>query len=83
IWAAAALAPMGWAGYILWVGFRKNDPIGGYFRVQKRWGSEFDFGKDAWGSVRDAVTGRQVFAHHMVLAVVAVAVVLFVLLALD
>ena len=33
-WAGALLAPLGWCGYVLWVGVRKGDLLGGYFAVQ-------------------------------------------------
>ncbi|WP_404819340.1 glycosyltransferase family 39 protein [Streptomyces marincola] len=39
------LAPLGWAGYVLWVGARTGEPLG-YLRVQEGWGNGFDGG---WG----------------------------------
>ena len=41
--AGAVLAPMGWLGYLLWVGARVGDPLG-YFTVAGRWGNSFDGG---------------------------------------
>ena len=41
--AAALLAPLGWAGYILYVGWAERS-WGAYFRLQRAWGSTFDGG---------------------------------------
>ncbi|WP_042392389.1 hypothetical protein [Streptacidiphilus carbonis] len=41
--AAALLSPLGWAGYILYVG-RAEHSWGAYFRLQQAWGSSFDGG---------------------------------------
>ncbi|WP_239096892.1 hypothetical protein, partial [Streptomyces sp. SID11385] len=42
--AGMALAPLGWFGYVLYVGWERGDVFGGYFAVQRDWGSTFDFG---------------------------------------
>jgi len=47
--AAALLAPLGWIGFILWTGYRLHS-WDGYFEVQRRWNSTFDFGR---GTARD------------------------------
>ncbi|WP_435193182.1 hypothetical protein [Streptomyces sp. NRRL F-5630] len=39
-----ALAPLGWVGYVVYVGWERGDVFGGYFAVQRDWGSTFDFG---------------------------------------
>ena len=39
-----ALAPLGAAGYVLWVGHRTGDGLLGYLDVQAGWGNGFDFG---------------------------------------
>ncbi|WP_432096906.1 hypothetical protein [Streptomyces sp. bgisy100] len=83
LWAGALLAPLGWCGYVLWVGRQQGSPLFGYFRVQRNWGSEFDFGQDAWLSVRALVVGREHLTYPMVVAVAALAVLMFVLLLLD
>ncbi|MGP4002494.1 hypothetical protein [Streptomyces sp. 8N706] len=83
LWAGAVMAPLGWCGYILWVGWQKGSPLFGYFRVQRKWGSEFDFGRDAWTSVRNLVVGREHFTYFMVVTVATLAVLMFVLLLLD
>ncbi|MFD5704465.1 hypothetical protein [Streptomyces lasiicapitis] len=38
------LAPLGAAGYVLWVGHRTGDGLFGYLDVQKQWGNGFDGG---------------------------------------
>ncbi|WP_431034962.1 hypothetical protein ACQYWQ_14235 [Streptomyces sp. P6-2-1] len=43
--AGMALAPLGWCGYVLYVGWERGDLLGGYFAVQRDWGSTFDFGQ--------------------------------------
>ncbi|SDJ95084.1 glycosyltransferase family 39 protein [Streptomyces indicus] len=40
----ALLAPLGAAGYVLWVGQRTGGGLFGYLDVQKQWGNGFDFG---------------------------------------
>lgn len=42
--AGAVLAPLGWFGYIAWVGARLGH-WDGYFTVQLAWDSHFDFGR--------------------------------------
>lgn len=37
------VAPLGWLGYVVWVGLRLHDPLG-YFTVAGRWGNSFDGG---------------------------------------
>ncbi|MFF1378116.1 mannosyltransferase family protein [Streptomyces sp. NPDC058308] len=39
-----ALAPLGAAAYVLWVGHRTGDGLLGYLDVQAGWGNGFDFG---------------------------------------
>ncbi|MEU8826306.1 hypothetical protein [Streptomyces sp. NPDC048636] len=41
--ASVALAPLGWLGYVLWVGFETGS-ASGYFDVQSGWGNGFDGG---------------------------------------
>ncbi|MGW1279700.1 hypothetical protein ACWD4V_22485 [Streptomyces tsukubensis] len=82
LWAAAALAPTGWCGYVLWVGFRTGDPLGGYFAVQRGWTSTFDFGAGAARVVRDIALRPVALPLTMALLIVLVSAVLFVLLVL-
>ncbi|WP_039939410.1 membrane protein [Streptomyces himastatinicus] len=41
--AGMAIAPLGWLGYVTWVGIR-TDSLTGYFDVQNGWGNGFDGG---------------------------------------
>lgn len=83
VWAAALLAPAGWAAYVLAVGIRTGEPAG-YFTVQRRWGSRFDFGSYTTDSIWRVLTGGHVpLATVMTVALLAVAGFLAVLLLLD
>ncbi|MFD7666415.1 hypothetical protein [Streptomyces sp. NPDC059788] len=82
-WAAALTAPAGWFGYVLWVGAQTGAGPRGYFQVQAIWGSRFDFGRDTLRSVKRLFLYNEPLVQHMAAAVVAVAVLLFVLLVLD
>ncbi|MEU8887049.1 hypothetical protein [Streptomyces sp. NPDC048442] len=81
IWAGAALAPLGWAGYVLHVGIRTGDPLGGYFTVQAGWSSRFDFGMGTLRFVRHLVSTPEKFGFPIALVIVAAAVLLLVLMA--
>ncbi|MEU6777346.1 glycosyltransferase family 39 protein [Streptomyces sp. NPDC046759] len=63
---AAALAPLGLLGYLLWVGDRMGD-LGGYFRLQSgAWAHEFDYGRqtlDVLTSVPVGHFGGYLFAY--------------------
>ncbi|WP_367139836.1 MULTISPECIES: hypothetical protein [Streptomyces] len=83
VWAGAALAPLGWTGYVVWAGFRSGGGLFGYFEVQRLWGSRFDFGKDALRFVRHLIVGRDAMAYYVTVAIIAVALVSLVLLALE
>ncbi|MFF7075999.1 hypothetical protein [Streptomyces lavendulae] len=73
VWAAGLLAPAGWAAYVLAVGVRRHDPFG-YFTVQRQWGSRFDFGAGALGSVEKVLTGGHTpLATTVTVAVLAAA----------
>ncbi|MGK5730556.1 hypothetical protein [Streptomyces sp. URMC 124] len=83
VWAGAALAPLGWTGYVVWAGYRSGGGLLGYFEVQRLWGSRFDFGLDALRFVRHLITGRDSMAYYMTVAVIAVALVALALLLLE
>jgi hypothetical protein len=83
LWTGAALAPLGWTGYILFVGFRTGDPLGGYFTVQHGWTSRFDFGVGALKVVRDMLLRPTLFVLVMALLIVVAGVLLFALFALG
>ncbi|MFJ9344374.1 hypothetical protein ACIRP0_34610 [Streptomyces sp. NPDC101733] len=83
VWAAALLAPAGWAAYVLAVGAHRHDPFG-YFAVQRQWGSRFDFGAGTLASVEKVLTGGNVpFATTVAVAVLATAGLLAAGLVLD
>ncbi|MFI6085122.1 mannosyltransferase family protein [Streptomyces sp. NPDC051217] len=83
LWAGAAVAPLGWGGYLLWVGVRTGDPLSGYFAVQRGWRSRFDFGVDALRNVRDIVLRPAELATTATALIVGAAVLLFALLVVD
>ncbi|MFJ9807610.1 hypothetical protein ACIRTB_05230 [Streptomyces sp. NPDC101158] len=82
VWAGAACAPVGWLSYLLWVGARRGDLLGGYFAVQDGWTSRFDFGRGALRFVRDMLKGPTQFGFAMALVITAAGVLLFALLTL-
>jgi hypothetical protein len=81
-WTAAGAAPLGWAGYVGWVGLRTGHP-GGYFDVQTRWGSHFDFGHYSLYYVKHMVLERESVAVYTAAALCAAAAVLLLLAAMD
>ncbi|MGW3172549.1 mannosyltransferase family protein [Streptomyces sp. NPDC001153] len=83
LWTGAALAPLGWTAYVLWVGRRKGDPLGGYFEVQRLWGSTFDFGYGSLQFLRAMLLHGSRFVFPMALVLVVAATVLYALLLLD
>ncbi|MFD4118212.1 hypothetical protein ACFWSJ_32805 [Streptomyces niveus] len=85
IWTGAAFAPLGWLGYAAWVGVRSGSPLG-YFKIQREWGSRFDFGVSAFQFVRRIFTDRGAaphLAYDMAVAVLLAAVAALVLFAMD
>ncbi|MFE3686302.1 hypothetical protein ACFXPM_24110 [Streptomyces sp. NPDC059095] len=82
-WAGALLAPLGWCGYVLWVGLREGDPVGGYFAVQSGWTSRFDFGVGTLRFAKRLATFPFELGFPMAALLTAVLVLLFVLFALD
>ncbi len=85
VWAAGLAAPAGWASYVLLVGVRRGDPLGGYFAVQSGWGSRFDFGAGALRSARHALSGigQVELATTVTVVLLTAALVLAGLLAAD
>ncbi|MFJ9757386.1 mannosyltransferase family protein [Streptomyces sp. NPDC101149] len=83
LWTGAALAPLGWGGYVLWVGRRRGDPLGGYFTVQRLWGSRFDFGVGSLQFAERMMLHGTRLHFPMALVIVAVGTVLFALLLAD
>ncbi|MEU6771835.1 hypothetical protein [Streptomyces sp. NPDC046759] len=83
LWTGAALAPLGWTAYVLWVGRRRDDLLGGYFEVQRLWGSRFDFGHGSLQLLRAMLLHGSRFEFPMALVLVAASTVLYALLLLD
>ncbi|MCX5388115.1 hypothetical protein [Streptomyces sp. NBC_00083] len=82
-WAGALLAPLGWCGYVLWVGVREGDPFGGYFAVQAGWTSRFDFGAGSLAFVKRLALVPYDLGFPMAALITGVMVVLFALFVLD
>ena len=83
LWTGALLAPSGWVAYVLWVGHRKGDLLGGYFEVQRRWGSRFDFGRGSLLFAKHLLLHADRFVFPMTMMIVAAATVLYALLLAD
>jgi hypothetical protein len=83
LWTGVALAPLGWLSYVLWVGHRKGDLLGGYFEVQRLWGSRFDFGRGSLRFARRLILHGDRLVAPVALLLVAAAVVLYALLLAD
>lgn len=83
LWTGVALAPLGWVGYVLWVGHRRGDLLGGYFEVQRLWGSRFDFGRGSLRFVRHLVLQGDRLVFPMAMLLVGAAVLLYALLLAD
>lgn len=81
-WAGALVAPLGWCGYVGWVGAQTGRPLG-YFGVQSRWGSEFDFGRNALAYVRHLILGSDQLMGYMTVAIAAAALLLLALALLQ
>ncbi|ADI08788.1 hypothetical protein SBI_05668 [Streptomyces bingchenggensis BCW-1] len=82
VWGGAALSPLGWLGYLAWVGYRRGS-WHGYFAVQDEWGSRFDFGVNALRFVRSLLISKAAFAYFVALVILGVALLLFALLTAD
>ncbi|SEQ87279.1 mannosyltransferase family protein [Streptomyces radiopugnans] len=75
--AGVLLAPLGWFGYVGWVGLRTGSPVG-YLDVQGQWGNGFDGGLAFAAFVWKHLTGSVVGGVGL-LAGVALVVWLYVL----
>ncbi|MER7841206.1 glycosyltransferase family 39 protein [Streptomyces sp. NPDC096040] len=83
LWAGCLLAPLGWLGYVLWVGHRTGDLLDGYFGVQRAWNSRFDFGLGSLRFLKGLLLHGGGFVYAADLVIVVSAVLLFGLLCLD
>ncbi|OIV36571.1 hypothetical protein BIV57_15560 [Mangrovactinospora gilvigrisea] len=75
--AAAALAPLGWLGYLAWVGVRLGSP-GGYFAVQRAYGSTWDGGRGALHAAKMVLITSKPLMYYVVTLVLVAAAALFV-----
>ncbi|MGP4048647.1 hypothetical protein [Streptomyces sp. 2A115] len=83
LWTGAALAPAGWGAYVLWVGHRKGDLLGGYFEVQRLWGSRFDFGYESLRFIKHLLLRGDLLVFPMAMVIVAAGMLLYGLLVAD
>jgi hypothetical protein len=80
----ALIAPLGWLGYVAWVGLRLGR-VDGYFAVQRLWRNEWDGGRTTLRSLRRFLmylTQPQLFLIVVSLTLI-VSVVLFLLCVVD
>jgi hypothetical protein len=80
----AAIAPVGFVGFILWVGRQKHS-LTGYFKVQEAWQSKFDFGASTLKSFQQIFGDANTFwlADTVVAFTLISAVLLLILAALQ
>lgn len=83
LWTGAALAPTGWLAYVLWVGHKAGEPLRGYFEVQRKWGSRFDFGRGSLHFIHHLLVRGDRFIFPIALMIIAAGVVLYALLLAD
>ncbi|MEV6553093.1 glycosyltransferase family 39 protein [Streptomyces sp. NPDC051597] len=82
LYGAIALAPLGWAAFVVWVG-RRMGSWDGYFVEQRQWGSTFDGGVFTAQRLRDLFTLPTLTLDYVVAAATVVtAVILLAVLAL-
>jgi hypothetical protein len=81
-WAAAVTAPLGWLGYLGWVGLRTHNPLG-YFHVQSLWGSRFDFGHYTAHMFRHLIVGHDTLVVYATAAIILGSLLLFLFCALN
>jgi hypothetical protein len=82
-WVALLTAPLGWAGYLLWVGHRMHR-LDGWFHIEKAgWGSSFDGGHYTLHTAHTVLATAVPLDLSLVTLVLALAVLLLVLAVLD
>ncbi|MCW2914680.1 MAG: hypothetical protein JWN52_2748 [Actinomycetia bacterium] len=82
-WAALGAAPLGWLGYILWVGAQMGR-IDGWFYIQNEgWKSSFDGGIGTFRAVERVLTRESPLEFVLVTVTLLAAIALFVLCLLD
>ncbi|MEU3875180.1 MULTISPECIES: glycosyltransferase family 39 protein [Streptomyces] len=75
--AGAVLAPLGWLGYVAWVGARTGS-VTGYLEVQGGWGNGFDGGLAFASFIGERLAGPAFPAGLALLAGVVLVVLLYV-----
>ncbi|MGW4568436.1 hypothetical protein ACWEN3_40840 [Streptomyces sp. NPDC004561] len=83
LWADACLAPLGWTGFLLWVGHRTGDPLRGYFQVQSAWESRFDLGTGTLHFLWSLPWYADGVIYPVALLTVAAGILMFCLLCVD
>lgn len=82
-WLAGVLAPLGWLGYVAWVGYRLGR-ADGYLYVQKSgWQVSYDFGRYTLANLIYTLTRQRPLGFYVTTAVLVVALALLVLLVID
>ncbi|MBY8874800.1 hypothetical protein K7640_23505 [Micromonospora sp. PLK6-60] len=80
---ALLLAPLGWLGFIVWVGDRTGG-LDGWFRIQgEGWNSSFDGGAFTLRRTGEILDSPSRFQHYMVALVLLAALTLLVLSIMD
>ncbi|WFB11873.1 glycosyltransferase family 39 protein [Streptomyces sp. LX-29] len=72
-----ALAPLGWCGYVVWVGIH-TESVTGYLDVQGGWGNGFDGGLAFAGFIGEQLTGPTFLGGAALLVGVALLLWLYV-----
>ena len=80
--AGLVVAPLGWLGYVAWVGARTGEPLG-YFRVADGWGNGVDGGRAFAAWVGDHLTAATWPQGLLLVVAVAAVLGLFVLSVRD
>ncbi|WP_371330054.1 hypothetical protein [Streptomyces sp. TP-A0356] len=83
LWIGTAIAPLGWTGFMLWVGEHTGDLLGGYFTVQRAWDSRFDFGAGSLHFLKSLLLHGGRVVYPLALVIVTAAVLLFCLLCIE
>jgi hypothetical protein len=82
-WVGGLLSPLGWLGYILWVG-QKTGRVDGWFHIQKTiWRSSFDYGASAYRVAKKTLTTASALDFTVVTFVLVAAILLLALNAVD
>ncbi|MFF3866406.1 hypothetical protein [Micromonospora sp. NPDC001898] len=81
---AVLLAPLGWLGYVAWVGWRTGR-VDGWFQIQTEgWRSTFDGGAGTLESIGHTLDGpAATLQWYLIVAVLAASLILFALSIID